>query len=135
MSFFKVQVWLISKESLSCVLFLTTPQRGSFWQPITGSVESFDLDLKAAAQRELYEESGLSLSVDPIDWSFSFQDRRNRDVTEVGFYAVIPKPCDLVIDPHEHARFEWVSFDLALTRILHETNQQMLEKLIKKIPF
>ncbi len=69
--------------------------RGGFWQGVTGGVEK-DEDLKEAAVRELFEETGfIPSSLKQIDYSHSFpmqEEWRNiyaTDVETIDEYAFV----------------------------------------------
>ena len=48
-----------------------TPERGGFWQLVTGRVEPGE-SVEAAARRELLEETGLDLPVAPLGYAHAF---------------------------------------------------------------
>ena len=70
----KVQVWVLDTEKKAVLLLQTIPERDSFWQPVTGSVEEGET-LTEAALREVCEETGLGDETKVIDlhYKFSFQ--------------------------------------------------------------
>jgi 8-oxo-dGTP pyrophosphatase MutT (NUDIX family) len=105
----KVQVVLFCEETQSILMLLTTPQRGSIWQNVTGSVEAGETFAQAAL-RELHEETGLVLDpeqLEDLSWSFSFIDSKGRDVEEHCFLALAPKKFNAVVDKKEHLRLWW----------------------------
>ena len=58
----KVQIWIGCRDQgiHYFLIFKTVPQRGSFWQPVTGHVEVGESDQEAAL-RELKEETGYTV--------------------------------------------------------------------------
>src|SRR5690349_5465786 len=131
----KVQVWIYlkdSKKDYRFLLLLTQPARGSFWQPVTGSMDEGESPAQAA-EREAYEESGLTFMGPPttIPYDFEYQARDGTRIREVGFAlevdfqgAELPIPR---LDPHEHNAFRWVSSGEALQMIRYPSNGQMLQ--------
>jgi 8-oxo-dGTP pyrophosphatase MutT (NUDIX family) len=133
----KVQVWIFAQNEqrpLQTLIFKTQEARGGFWQPVTGSVESFDISLEQAAVRELLEETGIFSKVHPIGYSFEFmQDQQC--IVETGFYAYLSSFPHIVLDPNEHQAFEWVDLAVADERIKFDSNKKMLQNalfLLKK---
>ena len=105
----KVQVVLFCELTQSVLMLLTTPQRGSIWQNITGSVEAGETFAQAAL-RELHEETGLVLPPEQLEdlaWSFTFTDSKGRDVEEHCFLALSQKKFNAFVDKNEHERLWW----------------------------
>lgn len=90
----KVQVVIIEKssEGFKLIQFRLTPERGGFWQNITGSVDGGESYLEAA-RRELFEESGLSVGpLIDLNFQFTFKDRWGHEVNEAVFLALLTSP-------------------------------------------
>jgi 8-oxo-dGTP pyrophosphatase MutT (NUDIX family) len=64
-----VEMWLAvpAAEGWRCLMLLRSPQHGSFWQGVSGRIEPEDRTVRAAAERELREETGLAADVEVID--------------------------------------------------------------------
>lgn len=130
----KVQVWIYTvgpKGSIDVLLLLTRPDRGGFWQPVTGGVESGESPAEAAA-REAREETGLKFQTAPfsLERNFSFE-KNGIFFREYGFAAEVKKKTDPTLDPKEHTRFEWVDSSLAFRMLHHKSNVEMLEALLR----
>lgn len=135
----KVQVWIhFLNEKDKCPYFLllqTRPDRGAFWQPVTGSVEEGE-SLEQAALREAHEETGLSF-VSPfqtIPFQFEYQGRWG-GAREFGFGVEIQPYGDgfpaVKIDPREHSDSRWVTSEQAFSMLGYPSNAQMLEAYLK----
>ncbi len=134
----KVQVWVFAervptqegkKTERRCLIFMTNEQRGGFWQPITGSVESFDVSLEAAAAREFLEETGIQSTskMVPIGHSFEFTAGPGGPlIQETGFLTVLQQESVPILEPKEHQAFAWVEVSEALKRIKFDSNKVML---------
>lgn len=129
----KVQIWIGCRDQgiHYFLIFKTVPQRGSFWQPVTGHVEVGESDQEAAL-RELKEETGFECSnLRSLDFQFEFE-RGGEKFVETCFFAdlgpveVLPPP---KICSKEHSDYEWVLADDAHRRVKHQSNKQALGKL------
>ena len=126
----KVQVW-IHRPGPEVLILLTRPDRGGFWQPVTGGVESGERPV-AAALREASEESGLSFTEEPqaLDFEFTFE-REGETLREFTFGLRAPGgKASIRLDSHEHVDSRWVTPEVALGMLKHESNAQALKKLL-----
>ena len=130
----KVEVWIFCRlpdtGTTQFLLLRTRPDRGGFWQPVTGSVEPGET-LEAAALREAQEESGLTFStpVRPLDRSFEYESR-GQTFHEHGFYIEaslkdghLPA---IKLDPHEHVEGKWISAPEVFPLLKFSANAEML---------
>lgn len=137
----KVQVWihcLLPKGESGeryVLLLKTRPDRGGFWQPVTGSVDEGEA-LDAAAGRETLEETGMTALRGPKALGFEFEfDSKWGHATESAFeievapsQGALPK---VKTDPSEHTEAVWVKPDEALTRLKFESNAFSLQLLMR----
>jgi 8-oxo-dGTP pyrophosphatase MutT (NUDIX family) len=132
----KVQVWIFARDERGGYLFLllkTRPERGLFWQPVTGGVEPAEL-IEDAALREAHEETGLDFR--GIPWSlgheFSFEAREMK-FHEHAFAveAVAARP--VTLDTREHCEFKWVRAEEAMQLVKHASNVEVLKILVRKL--
>jgi len=127
----KVEVWIYRPDGQYLVLLLT-PERGGFWQPVTGSVEPGE-KIEAAALREATEETGLTFlnPVESLDSDFVFESR-GEVFREHGFALKAPPTGKIRLDPDEHVAFRWVSAEEALKLMRFPENAAMLKLLLKR---
>ncbi len=110
----KVQIVIFrekEKTGYDVLLLKTNKRRGSFWQNVTGGVETSDLNLLKAAEREVKEETSLSnLHVNNLNHQYSFIDQWNTDVTESLFFVKVSykDSLDIKISTKEHEEFKWL---------------------------
>lgn len=108
----KVQIVILKEldDTLFALLLQTNKSRGGFWQNITGSVESDDLNTKNAAIREVLEETGLFLLKDQVydlNSSFTYENiNKNLIFKEYVYYAIIDDSSNIKIS-NEHDSFKW----------------------------
>lgn len=116
-------------------------ERGGFWQPVTGGLESTDKSMLDAVYREVFEEIALKrediIRVIPDLHTFEFKD----DILKTGqpiivkehVFAFEVKPI-LKITLHEnvyeeHTDYKWLNFEEASKLLEWEGNKEALKKL------
>ncbi|HEX7830582.1 MAG TPA: lipoyl(octanoyl) transferase LipB [Thermoanaerobaculia bacterium] len=119
------------------------PERGNFWQPITGTIEPNE-DPLATARRELVEETGHAGDPQPLDLAQSFMiesqylEARYSDrpiiASEVAYRAELDSTLPIRIDREEHDEYGWFTFGEAYERIRWTDDREALEQLARMIP-
>ncbi|HEX8408327.1 MAG TPA: lipoyl(octanoyl) transferase LipB [Thermoanaerobaculia bacterium] len=113
------------------------PERGNFWQPVTGTIEEGEPPL-AAARRELVEETGQHGDPQPLGLTQSFmiesqwlESRYPSPViaSETGFESRIDSRVPVRVDPEEHDQWGWFTFAEAYDRIKWTDDREALERL------
>jgi lipoyl(octanoyl) transferase len=95
-----------------------TPERGGFWQTLTGRVETGESPARAA-ERELREETGATGEVASLDYAHAFALGGAVPpvvACETAFAARWPGG-EVRLDPREHDGFEWVPAERAPERL------------------
>ncbi len=95
-----------------------TPERGGFWQIVTGRIESGESPEQAAA-RELEEETGLRLPVRALGYRHAFalgEFLPPRLAEETAFVAWCPEGEGVRLGP-EHDAHEWMDARSAMERL------------------
>jgi dATP pyrophosphohydrolase len=137
----KVQVWIWCRASAEAeprvLLLKMRKDRGGFWQPVTGSVESEDQNLEAAALREMQEETALDPLRPPkaLGFEFTFPSRWGGQCRESVFEVEVrmegDHPPRVKIDPKEHTEYQWLTAPEAKKLLHFESNVQPLLLLQK----
>ena len=113
------------------------PERGNFWQPITGSIEQGETPIETA-RREIIEETGNPGEPDPLNLEQSFMIESQYlaarhpgpiIASEVGFVAELPSTAIIRIDADEHDEYGWFTFGQAYERIRWSDDREALERL------
>src|SRR5215212_6121635 len=113
------------------------PERGNFWQPITGSMESGESPVETA-RREIAEETGNR--GEPRDMnltqSFLIESQYLASLyeepiiaTEVAFEAALDSRLPIRMDADEHDACGWFTFAEAYERIRWTDDREALERL------
>ncbi len=106
------------------------PERGGFWQPVTGGVEA-DEDLKAAALREMKEETGIEDSIKVFENIHYFEFEANGGygwMKEYVYGVQINEGVEAIISD-EHTELKWCSLDEALELLKYEGNKEGFRKI------
>lgn len=107
------------KVSPRVLLLRRVPERGGFWQPVTGRVEAGEAPHEAA-QRELLEETGVEARVAALDYVHAFALGAAPSLMlgeESAFRVEAPAGFQPRLAPEEHDAWEWVSVDVAVERV------------------
>jgi 8-oxo-dGTP pyrophosphatase MutT (NUDIX family) len=127
---------IIFKKNGTGFLFLILkriPERGGFWQPITGGLEDEET-FEEAATRETREEIGLTEEIDliNIDYSFNFSYNNNVYLEKV-FGLEISSESEIILS-EEHTEYKWVDGQTAIDKFLkYPGNKEGFRKLIELI--
>lgn len=111
----------VRRDDGRVLLLQRTEARGGFWQPVTGRVEAGETPQQAAV-RELREETGLEVAVQPLGYEhvFAFGSPETPQVPrlfrETAFVART-STAEIRLDRSEHQAFEWVSTADALAKV------------------
>jgi len=124
-----------ASQSFYFLLLQTNEKRGSFWQNVTGKVESNET-FEEGGLREAIEETALSVDsiveMVSLGLSYDFVDQHKRKVHEESFLMILDQKWDVKIDPHEHQGFKWIPVDAINPDVVkYESNFETLLKAQK----
>ncbi len=112
------------------LLLKRQPNRGGFWQPVTGGVEAGE-NLKEAALREMLEETSIKDYIKVYEALHYFEFEANGGfgwMKEYVFGVQISADVEAVISD-EHSEMKWCSLDEALELLKYESNKVGFRKL------
>jgi len=117
----------------SFLMLKRAPERGGFWQPVTGNVEEGE-SFERAALREVQEELGITDIIELIDTEYSYEFTDNGiDQFEKIFGAQVSIDQTIKLSS-EHTEYYWASQDEALNVYLkYPGNKEGLRQLYKKV--
>ncbi len=113
------------------------PERGDFWQPVSGTIEDGESAI-ATARRELVEETGHAAEPTSLDLTQSFliesQYLASRYpspiiASEIVFHAALDSRLPIRIDTREHDAWGWFPLAEALEKIRWTDDREALERL------
>ncbi len=133
----KGQVWILSRAESGewrVLLLKTLPERGAFWQPVTGSIED-DEPIHKGALREAIEETGLPplKNIEALGYEFSFEGKWGPSHETAFFYETYPGCPKVTLDANEHQGYQWVPLNEAIALLHYEPNRQALLQLIRQL--
>lgn len=104
-------------EGIQALVLERIPEKGGFPQLVTGKIEAGETPLEAA-QRELYEETGLRGEVRALDYVHAFgMGEAPRYVREHAFAVAVPADATFRLDPAEHHDARWLPLNEAIARM------------------
>ena len=105
------------------------PEKGGFWQPITGGVHDGE-SLADAVKRELLEETGIRDHIriyDNIHY-FEFDTEKYGTLKEYVFGVRVADNIDAKLSP-EHTKMKWCPLGKALDLLKYDSNKTGFKKL------
>jgi len=135
-----IEAWLAVPTALGwrCLLLRRAPHSGGFWQGVSGRVEAYDLSLRAAAMREIGEETGITSGVTIFDMGrwIDFRGFTGTAYRKRSLGAILPPgtTAESVVLSEEHDEVVLVTFEEARARLRWPENVQELSALEGCLP-
>jgi dATP pyrophosphohydrolase len=139
-----ISVLVVIYTTSNEVLLLERKDHPGFWQSVTGSLDALDEPPIEAAARELFEETGIKVSMLPpnslqsmnqqIQYEIYPQWRHRYDKgvtmnTEHWFKILLPNRVPVTLAPREHINRQWQPIEMAASLCFSPSNQQAILKL------
>ncbi|MBX7247033.1 MAG: NUDIX domain-containing protein [Candidatus Sumerlaeaceae bacterium] len=125
----KIQVHLYHDDAVtgtrSFLVLRRPPNRGGFWQPVTGNLTPGE-SAESGAMREIWEETGLEAvhNLEPVG-EFTFENRGKQFHEKIFVGAVDSRKIKLC---PEHDEFRWSPYVNAREMIHFESNRNGLDQ-------
>jgi len=112
------------------LLLKRIPEKGGFWQPVTGGVHKNE-GLSCAAKRELFEETQINNFINFLSNVHYFEFNDGTGMLKEYVYGVeIDKATDAKLSP-EHSEKKWRTINHALNLLKYDNNKEAFKKLYK----
>lgn len=123
---------ITTKREIEFLLMKRVPEKGGFWQPLTGGVKAGESH-NEAIMREVQEENGIKNIRRVIDteYHFSFNDHGQSYVEFV--YGAEVSLTETITLSHEHDEYRWVDKNTAITLLKWPNNKRGLIILCEKL--
>ncbi len=116
------------------LLLKRCPEDGSFWQPVTGTLES-DESLVSCMSREMQEEAGISendiFQITDLLHVFHWM-KKGVYITEYVFGAELTNEIDVKLSD-EHTDYKWCSYEEALASLGKAENVECYKIFMQKM--
>ena len=131
----KIQVIIFRKNpNLEILMLKVIPERGGFWQCVTGKVEEGEDEMDAAF-REVREETGISgdkvKHVLKDIYSFDYSTNNKKHETVFGFEVFPDTEIDMTKNVYmEHTEYAWFSPEKAIEISSFDSQKQSILHLL-----
>lgn len=139
-----VSVLVVVHTAALDVLLLERRVRAGYWQSVTGSLDSLDEPLEAAAAREVLEETGIAAASGALSrwnavntfeiyaqWRHRFAPGVVYNVEHVFGLRLAARP-PVTIAPDEHVAFAWLPWREAAARCFSWSNRDAIMLLAER---
>lgn len=127
-----IEAWIFHPEDREILLLKVEDEKVSFWQPITGGIESGESP-EEACLREIKEETGLVLDCSILTGlgNFTVKIDENLSIHKDLFLVLTEQKGIQVSD--EHVGAQWVALDKVSSQLYWPSNQATFEIISEKL--
>ena len=127
-----IEAWLFHPEDGEILLLKVEAEKVSFWQPITGGIESGESP-EEACLREIKEETGLLLACSSLTGLGDFMVKIDENLTiHKNLFLVLTEQKEIRISD-EHVGAQWVALDKVSSQLYWPSNQATFEIISEKL--
>lgn len=127
-----IEAWIYHPEEREILLLKVEDETVSFWQPITGGIESGESP-EEACLREIKEETGLLLDCSNLIslGDFTVKIDENLSIHKNLFLVLTEQKAIQISD--EHVDAQWVALDKVSSQLYWPSNQATFEIISEKL--
>ena len=127
-----IEAWIFRPEDGEILLLKVEAEKVSFWQPITGGIESGESP-EEACLREIKEETGLLLHRSNLMELGNFTVKIDENLSiHKNLFLVLTEQKEIQISD-EHVGSQWVALDKVSSQLYWPSNQATFEMISEKL--
>lgn len=127
-----IEAWIYHPEEREILLLKVEAEKVSFWQPITGGIESGESP-EEACLREIKEETGMLLACSSLTTLGDFTVKIDENLTiHKNLFLVLTEQKEIQISD-EHVGAQWVALDKVSSQLYWPSNQATFEIISEKL--
>ena len=127
-----IEAWIYRPEDREILLLKVENETVSFWQPITGGIESGE-STEEACLREIKEEIGLLLACSNLTGLGDFTVKIDENLSiHKNLFLVLTEQKEIQISD-EHVGAQWVALDKVSSQLYWPSNQAPFDIIIEKL--
>ncbi len=127
-----IEAWIYHPEDGEILLLKVEAEKFSFWQPITGGIESGESP-EEACLREIREETGLVLACSNLTALGDFTVKIDKNLTiHKNLFLVLTEQKEIQISD-EHVGDQWIALDKVSSELYWPSNQATFEIISEKL--
>ena len=127
-----IEAWIFHTEDREILLLKVENEKVSFWEPITGGIESGESP-EEACLREIKEETGLVLDCSNLTSLGDFTVKIDENLTiHKNLFLVLTEQKEIQISD-EHVGAQWVALDKVSSQLYWPSNQATFEMISEKL--
>ena len=127
-----IEAWIYHPEEREILLLKVENENVSFWQPITGGIESGESP-EEACLREIKEETGLGLHRSNLTSLGDFMVKIDENLTiQKNLFLVLTEQKEIRISD-EHVGAQWIALEKVSSQLYWPSNQATFEIISEKL--
>ena len=127
-----IEAWIYHPEDREIFLLKVEDETVSFWQPITGGIESGESP-EEACLREIKEETGLLLHRSNLTSLGDFTVKIDENLSiHKNLFLVLTEQKEIQISD-EHVGAQWIALDKVSSQLYWPSNQETFEIISEKL--
>ena len=127
-----IEAWIYHPEDRKILLLKVENEKVSFWQPITGGIESGESPEEACI-REIKEETGLVLDCSNLTSLGDFTVKIDENLSiHKNLFLVLTEQKEIQISD-EHVGAQWIALEKVSSQLYWPSNQATFDIIIEKL--